>query len=218
MANRRTDSNRISTGRSRLATFLLVLMPGFMFLGLLAPGAVVVQEEQEEEVVAPIVFRNFQLPTRTPMLGDRVAVDAGISEIAAIRDVLAAGVQLIDRAKEALDLIDFEMQAEEEIVLDDGATEAQVVQELFDSTPSMDENVLIAETNNLLDDPRLNILPGPFNTRGERPDDDFAGEALVFNNPVPQPVEIPEPATGALLALGLAGFAISRRIGSSPRS
>ncbi len=218
MANRRSDSNRISTGRSRLATFLLLLMPGFMFLGLLAPGAVVVQEELEEEVASPIVFRNFQLPTRTPMLGDRVAIDAGISEVAAIRDMLAAGVKLIDRAKEALEIIDFEMQSKEEIVLDDGATEAQVVRELLDSTPSMDESVLIAETNNLLDDPRLNILPGPFNTRGERPDDDFAGEALVFNNPVPQPVEIPEPATGALFAFGLAGFAMSRRTVASPRS
>jgi hypothetical protein len=210
MANRRTESNRINTGRSKFASFLLVLLPGFMFLGLLAPAAVTVEYEGEEETVLPLAFRNFQLPTRRPMIGTRSTVDAASTELAAIRDALLKGTRMFaGRAKEALDLANFEVQGDKRIVLDEDAAEEDVVNSLFDSS-SGSGGILAVDLTPLWNESRFDIIPAPLRTWGDRPDDDFAGDALVFRSPVPQPVEIPEPQSAALVVLGLVGLALRR--------
>src|SRR5262245_47965621 len=59
MGKRRSESNRNGKGRRDLARFVLMLLPGFMFVGLLAPAAVSVKPKAEEHRYAPVSFRSF---------------------------------------------------------------------------------------------------------------------------------------------------------------
>src|SRR5262245_32669382 len=58
MAKRRTDPNRRNSGRRNFAAWLMTLLPGFMFLGLLAPAAVSVKPN--EDSYGPVSFRTFE--------------------------------------------------------------------------------------------------------------------------------------------------------------
>ena len=81
MAKRRTDSNRRD-----LATWLMMLLPGFMFVGLFAPAAVKVKPKAQEEV-GPISFRNFapRRPIQFALPTGHSALSAGVGSRADVR-------------------------------------------------------------------------------------------------------------------------------------
>ena len=83
MANRRTDSNRRNSGRRNFAGWLLTLLPGFMFLGLLAPAAVSVKPKAEENY-GPLSFHNFspRRPFEVPNLVHAVFESDAVDTIA----------------------------------------------------------------------------------------------------------------------------------------
>ena len=75
MAKRRTDSNRRD-----LATWLMMLLPGFMFVGLLAPAAVNVKPKA----------RGGDRPDLVPQLSRRAARSSSRSQLA--RRAVGVGV------------------------------------------------------------------------------------------------------------------------------
>jgi hypothetical protein len=213
MADRRIASNGRDGTRSRLASAMLVLLPGFIFLGFLAPAAVTVHYEGEEETVRPLTFRNFQLPFRRPMIASEKTVQAASrgSEFEAIRELLASGTRLIARgAREALAFAKLEMNSDDRrIVLEAEEVEEDVVERLFDATRGRDA-ILVADLTPLWESAVFDVIPAPLRTWGEHVDDDFVGPGLVFREPVPQPVAIPEPESAALVLIGLTVLGIRR--------
>jgi len=204
MAKRRTD-----TKRRDLATWLMMLLPGFMFVGLLAPAAVKVKPKADDEI-GPISFRNFA--PRRPI---QFALPVGQSLLRAssgLEPVFAGARYVADPARPPTLQPDVAAPPEAggEIVLaEDESVENYVAETLFE-TPIEDQQYLAVDLTSLWE-ARFNEIPDMIDRTGAMQWDDFHGTGTLFaSTPAANPV-VPEPASGALLATGLAALAMRSR-------
>ncbi|TMA34569.1 MAG: PEP-CTERM sorting domain-containing protein [Deltaproteobacteria bacterium] len=212
MLKRRTDSNGRTSRRRDLAAWLMLLLPGFMFLGLLAPAAITVKPVKVEETAASetISFRNFapRRPLQFPLaIAHAVLADTNV-------DPVFAGARYL--ANETRGVLDVktdkaEVKTDDQIVLAEDSVQSYVAETLFDQ--STDQTQLVVDLTPLWDPAVFDIIPGLINRMGYQQWDDFHGTSLrVPRGTAPaQTPPVPEPATGALVALGLAALAVRRR-------
>jgi hypothetical protein len=213
MANRRTGTETREGVRSRLATFLLVLLPGFMFLGLLAPAAVKVEYKGAEQAAVAQTLRDFPLPAREPMIAITKATQQATAELGSLRDLLTNGTRLLSQsAKQMMRLPKAQNDDGESIVLDDEKPKRDnLVDQLFDSTGADEpDGPLVADLNALWNKSKHGKIPGPLDPHGDRQYDDFPAEVVAVRGLTPVPVAIPEPESAALLLLGLIGMGMRR--------
>ena len=201
MAKCRTDSNRRD-----LATWLMMLLPGFMFVGLLAPAAVSVKPKAADEI-GPLSFHNFQ-PRRSIHL--TLPNELGALPNSALEPVFAGAHFVADQAKAA---VDFEFDAEDgrkQIVLNEDSVETYVAETLFDASIDEPQQQLVVDLAPLWDPAVFGVIPELIDKTGFTMYDDFPGGGFKFGAP-PASAVIPEPATGGLLAIGLAALAVRHR-------
>ena len=206
MAQRANDPDRRSSGRRNFAAFLLMLLPGFMFLGVLAPAAVSVKPKVEE-TYGPLSFRGFapRRPLQVPHLvhaaldGTTIAVDT----------VVFSGARYIAEQSQRVFEADAEQPDEENAIVlaANDSVEEYVSESLFSGAG--DTVQLRVDLQPLWDPARFDIIPGPIARNGWQQWDDFHGVNMSLNPR--RPIAIPEPTTGALLALGLGALALHRR-------
>jgi hypothetical protein len=209
MAKRRTDSNRRSTGRHNLAAFLLMLLPGFMFLGLLAPAAVTVKRDAKSEFVDSVTFRSFR-PARLPLLTSRAIASAALAEVVLPEPLFSGARLLAQEAQRAFELPDVAAEGDEEIELEkQDDVEDYVTDTLFDE--SLEQPVLAVDLTPLWDPAIFDVIPPSILRDGYSMYDDFHGGGARIGGAPAAPFVIPEPETGALLALGLVALALRAR-------
>lgn len=206
MAKRVNDLGRRSSGRRNFAAWLMMFLPGFMFLGLLAPAAVTVKPKVEE-TYGPLSYRSFapRRPLQVPLHLAHAALDGASASDA----VFFSGARyLAEQSKRVFDFDPKAANVENQIVLarQDGAP-TSVAGSLFSGAP--DTVQLRVDLKPLWDPGRFDIIPGLVARNGWQQWDDFHGLGLPINPR--QAAVIPEPATGGLLALGLGALALFRR-------
>jgi PEP-CTERM motif-containing protein len=203
MAKRRSDSNRRNSGRRNFAGWLMMLLPGFMFLGLLAPAAVSVKPNAEDSY-GPISFRNFspRHPFNVPL-----HMAHAIFENEAVDTVVFSGARYL--AEQSMRAFELDTKAnDDQIVLasNDGAAD-YVAETLFGAAG--DEVQLTVDLIPLWDPAVFDVIPGLIARNGWSQWDEFHG--IGPGHAPRQPVIVPEPTTGALLAFGLGALALRRR-------
>lgn len=199
MAKRRPDSNRRD-----LATWLMLLLPGFMFVGLLAPAAVSVKPKAQDEI-GPISFRNFR--PRRPIQFALPVGQAAFSE-SGLESVFAGARYVVDQAKRVV-AFDFQANDDKQIVLNEDDVENYVAETLFEASIEGDPQQLVVDLIPLWDPSVFDVIPALIDRTAWTQWDDFHGTSLPTGSG-PGTV-IPEPAPGALLAIGLAALAIRRK-------
>ena len=204
MAKRRSDSNRRNSGRRNFAGWLMMLLPGFMFLGLLAPAAVSVKPRAEDSY-GPISFRNFspRHPFNVPL-----HMAHAIFENEAVDTVVFSGARYLAEQSKRVFELDTKVN-DDQIVLasNDGAAD-YVAETLFGAAG--DEVQLTVDVTPLWDPAIFDVIPGLIARNGWSQWDEFHGIGGSGNGRRP-PVVVPEPTTGALLAFGLGALALRRR-------
>jgi hypothetical protein len=208
MGKRRSESNR-NRGRRDLARFVLMLLPGFMFVGMLAPAAVSVKPKPEERRYGdPVSFRNFT--PRHSIHAPRPLAKRGATPSV---EPLFTGARYV--AGEApplameLPAVAAGAQPDEPIVLaQEDAVGDYVSDAMFDQ--SIDSPVLSVDLTPLWNPALFDRIPGTISKGGYTQWDDFHGNGtrFVLGTPI---VPIPEPQPGALLALGLLALALRAR-------
>ena len=198
MASRRIDPRW--RGRARqLGVFLAFLLPGLALVALLAPAAVTVHTEGEEETVGLPSFRDLKIGKR-PLLARR---DFTSNFVAGHVDVesLFSSAKLSGQADRRLVELPPVVDDSQEIVLsraDDGV-ERYVQKDLFDSTT--EQPILAVDLEPRWNPDVFDIIPPLLSRYGHSQYDDFFGNGAALSGPVRQPFMVPEPATGVLLAL-----------------
>lgn len=202
MAKRRTDSNRRD-----LATWLMMLLPGFVFVGMLAPAAVSVRPKAQEEI-GPISFRNFK--PRRPIQFSLPIGQGALSE-STLEPVFAGARYVVDQAKR---VVEFDFKADDgdkQIVLNEDSVESYVAETLFEASSEDPQQQLAVDLTPLWDPSVFDVIPDLIDRTGFTQWDDFHGTGVRFPSGTAPGNVIPEPATGGLLAIGLAALALRRK-------
>jgi hypothetical protein len=207
MAKRATDSNGRTSRRRDLAAWLMMLLPGFMFVGLLAPAAITVHP-QAEETYSLGSFRDFEprRPLQVPLTIVHSLVPA-----AGVEPIFSGARYLADQAKRVFEL---ELNAPnapsadngKQIVLAEDDVQHYVTDSLFQGESS-DQTVLSVDLTPLWNPALFDVIPGLIVRDGFNQWDDFHGTGPGGLRAPPAPAAVPEPTPGVLLALGLAAFA-----------
>jgi len=205
MGKRRTDSNRRGSGRRNFAAWLMTLLPGFMFLGLLAPAAVSVKPKVEDSY-GPISFRNFA--PRRPLQIPLHLVHAVFENNNAGDTVVFSGARYLAEQSKRVFELDAKANDDDEIVLaaNDGV-EDYVSENVFGTAG--DEVQLKVDLLALWDPAIFDVIPGLITRNGWSQWDEFHG--IGPGHGPRRPVIVPEPTTGGLLAFGLGALALRRR-------
>lgn len=202
MAKRHTDSS----GRRSFAALLLMLSPGFMFLGLLAPAAVTVKPAAESETIDADTFRSFA-PARAPLLPPRAIASAMLSDATFLEPLFSGARLLAQEAQRVFDLPQVAAAGDEDIALDEeDVVEEYVTDTLFDE--SLEQPVLSVDLTPLWNPALYDVIPSMILRDGYSMYDDFHGSSIGFGGPPPAPFVVPEPEAGALLLLGLIALAL----------
>ena len=208
----RGSGNRNGHGRRDFARFLLMVLPGFMFVGLLAPAAVSVKPITQVEPTDPMSFRNFA-PSRPRQIAQLPREVATVSDSDALEvEPLFTGAQMaaIDVRQIPLPAVEADAQQGGEIVLaqEDGDDD-YVSDSMFDQ--SGETTALRVDLKPLWDPSIFDRIPGTISKDGYTQYDDFHGNGVRLLEGAPATAPIPEPRTAAMLALGLLALAMHAR-------
>ena len=204
MRKRAKDSRAGRPVRHGIAMLIFWLLPLLAFAGMLAPGLVkVAYEEEEEEFPAregTVIFRPVKL--------DRPPLISSSSPYSDLLPVLNLEALFSDReyrgefGQKLGDLPSFPSYAGDTMVIDE--VDNQVDESLFKDVlqPSF-----VADRGPIWDPAIFDVIPPLFPIGNDNRYDDFPDVGLEPSDGT----IVPEPGTGALLALGLAALAWRRR-------
>jgi hypothetical protein len=160
----------------------------------------------------PVSFRNFS-PRRAfqfpGALANPFASETAGSASGSVTEPMFSGARYV--ADQARRVFEPAAKAEtgEQIVLNDDNAETYVAETLFEADID-EQQQLVVDMNPLWDPALFDVMPFIFDRTGRTQWEDFHGTGLVFPGATTGTV-VPEPTTGALLALGLAVLAVRRR-------
>ena len=204
MAKRRTDSNRRD-----LATWLMMLLPGFMFVGLLAPAAV----KREAEGA-----RRRSVRSRSAI--SRRAADPVLAPARAARRCRSRRSSRCSRARATSSTrrsasFEFDVKADDDEQADRAAAEDSVenyVAETLFEAPIEGERAARRRPRPALGSVRVRRDPRPDRSQRTHAVGRFPRhERALPDRSRAAATVIPEPATGGLLAIGLAALRAVRR-------
>lgn len=196
--------------RHGIAVAIFWLLPLFSFAGMLGPGFVQVTYEEEEETILPrkgtLVFRPVRLD-RPPLLvagGGALDLIPGLNVEALFDDrrYRAEFGQILG------DLPSFPSFGGDMMVIDE--VDSNVGDDFFKDVLNP---TFVADRSEIWDSSIFDVIPPLFPIGNDNRYDDFPGVGLEPSDGA----VVPEPATGGLVALGLAGIAYVGRRRSEAR-
>ena len=200
MAARRPHKHRPI--RHSIAAAVLSLLPLLAFAGVLAPGLVQIEYQEEAGQAlhrkGTVVFRPVRL-SRPPLMVTRGAGAEFLLEFADIEALFENGRYRGELGQKLAQLQSFPSATGDLIVIDDvdPISHPDIFTDLL--SPSF------VARNNPLWDPRVfDIIPPTFAVGNGIRFDDFPDPGMIPGSPN---TVVPEPETAALLALGLGGLA-----------
>jgi hypothetical protein len=203
---RRAKDTRARPIRHGLAVVIFWLLPLLAFAGMLAPGLVQVQlEEEEEEQIGrregTVLFRPVKL-SRPPLVVPRDYSTGFIPELLDLETLFGGSEFRGEFGRSLANLPSFPSHRGDMIVIDD--IDPFVADQFFKDLlkPSF-----VADGGPVWDPRLFDVIPALFPIGNDSRYDDFPG---VGYDP-DAGVVVPEPATGLLVAVGLVALAWARR-------
>jgi hypothetical protein len=202
MRRRATETRAGRPIRHGLAAAIFWLLPLLAFAGMLAPGLVQVQlEEEEEERIPPregtVLFRPVKL-SRPPLVVPRDYSTGFIPELLNLESLFGGSEFRGEFGRNLANLPSFPSHRGDMIVIDD--LDPFVADQFFKDLlkPSF-----VADGGPIWDPRLFDVIPSLFPIGNDVRYDDFPGMGIEPD----AGVVVPEPGTGLLVALGLLALA-----------
>jgi hypothetical protein len=191
--------------RHGLAATIFWLLPLLAFAGMLAPGLVQVQLQEEEEQIAPregtVLFRPVKL-SRPPLVVPRDYSTGFIPELLDLESLFGGSEFRGEFGRKLSSLPSFPSHAGDTIVIDD--IDPFLADQFF---KDLLKPTFVADGAPIWDPAIFDVIPPLFPIGNDFRYDDFPGMGIDPN----AGAVVPEPGTGVLVSFGLLALAWSRR-------